>query len=186
MSKIVGARLYLARCTSDDRSDFLALEQDAEVMRYLNGGAVDHSRTDPDHVEFLMPRGDESFVWTARSQPNAAFIGWFSLFPQSDTVAEIGFRLCRRQWGSGLATEGAALLLAWGFEQGGYKTVLGTTMTVNQRSRRVLEKIGMTHIGTDHLAYRHPIPGSEQGDVRYELTSSIWRSQVSQGSASVS
>ncbi len=96
-------------------------------MRDLDGGAVDHPRTDPDHVEFLMPRGGESFVWTARSQPTASFIGWFSLFPQSDTVAEIGFRLCRRQWGCGLATEGAALLLAWGFEKGGYRGWLSGT-----------------------------------------------------------
>jgi hypothetical protein len=36
------------------------------VMRFLHGGAVDHQTTDPEEVTFLMPRGSEPYVWTAR------------------------------------------------------------------------------------------------------------------------
>ncbi len=50
-------RLTLGPCTSEDRDDFIQLELDREVMRFLNNGAVDLDRIDPAHAPFLMPRG---------------------------------------------------------------------------------------------------------------------------------
>jgi RimJ/RimL family protein N-acetyltransferase len=47
-------------------------------------------------------------------------------------------------------------------------------MAVNHASRRVLEKCGLLHIRTDHPVWPVPIPGSEHGEVVYELTRSHW------------
>ncbi len=55
------------------------LELDSDVMRYLNGPyTVDHEQSHPD-ATFLMPRGTEKYVWTARRATNGAFVGWFCL-----------------------------------------------------------------------------------------------------------
>lgn len=167
-------RLTLSPCNPRDRVDFIRLETDPEVMRFLNNGAVDHSRIDPANAPFLMPRGNEPNVWTARGNTDDEFVGWFCLSPKGRAVAEIGYRLRRKAWGQGLASEGAAALIGWGFEGGGYDSIVAHTMAVNQGSRRVMEKIGMKHTRTDFLNFPDPIPGTEHGEVMYELSHSEW------------
>lgn len=174
MTALQTATLTLSRCRPDDRADFIGLELDPEVMRFLNGGAVDHEKTDPKDVTFLMPRGSEPYVWTARRTATNAFVGWFCLFPETETLAEIGFRLRREDWGQGLASEGASALVDWGFSSAGYDKVVACTMAVNRGSRRVMEKIGMKHTRTDFPDFPDRIPGAEEGEVWYELLRSEW------------
>ena len=166
-------RLTLSPCCPSDAADFIDLELDPEVMRYLNGGhAVDHEHIDP-NATFLMPRGTEPYVWTARRTTNGAFVGWFCLWPESETLAELGYRLRRMDWGRGLASEGATALINWGFGSGGYDKIVACTMAVNHGSRRVMEKIGMTYTRTVSFNAAH-FPGTEYGEVWYELTRSGW------------
>jgi len=188
MAVLQTARLTLRPCSPDDCADFMALELDPEVMRYLNGGhAVDHAPVDPAQIDtaqidpaqtdpdapFLMPRGTEPYVWTARRTADGAFVGWFCLWPESEGLAELGYRLRRTAWGQGLASEGAAALVAWGFDSAGYDRITACTMTVNMGSRRVMEKLGMRHDRTVPYDFA-PFPGSEQGEVWYELTRAAW------------
>lgn len=166
--------LTLRPCCPDDQADFIDLELDPEVMRFLNGGSVDHETTDPEKVTFLMPRGTESYVWTARRTVTDTFVGWFCLFPESEKLAEIGYRLRRTDWGKGLASEGAIALVNWGFSEGQYDKIVACTMAVNHGSRRVMEKIGMKHTRTDFPDFPDAIPGAEQGESWYELTRLDW------------
>jgi RimJ/RimL family protein N-acetyltransferase len=174
MSVLQTTRLTLTPCRPSDAADFIDLERDPEVMRYLNGGnAVDHGHSDP-NATFLMPRGTEPYVWTARHTGNGAFVGWFCLWPDSETQAELGFRLRRMDWGLGLASEGASALIDWGFGSNGYDKIVSGTMAVNHGSRRVMEKIGMRYARTAPCE-GDPFPGTEHGDVWYALTRSEWR-----------
>jgi RimJ/RimL family protein N-acetyltransferase len=169
MAVLQTPRLTLSPCRPSDCADFIALELDPEVMRFLNGGhAVDHARIGPD-APFLMPRGTEAHVWTARRSANGAFVGWFCLWPDSETLAELGYRLRRMDWGQGLASEGASALVDWGFKSGGYDTIVASTMAVNRASRRVMEKIGMHYARTVTIDGPDLFPGCEHGDVWYEL-----------------
>ena len=173
MSVLQTTHLTLVPCCPTDGADFIDLELDPEVMRYLNGGhAVDHEHIDP-NATFLMPRGTEPYVWTARRTANGAFVGWFCLSPESQTLAELGYRLRRMDWGQGLATEGASALINWGFGSCGYEKIVACTMAVNNGSRRVMEKIGMKYARTVSVDAA-PFPGTEYGEVWYELTRSGW------------
>ena len=172
MTLLKTLRLILSPCTPVDRVNFIQLELDPEVMRFLNNGAVNHDRIDSTTAPFLMPRGTEPNVWTARRNADDEFVGWFCLLPKGRALAEIGYRLRREAWGQGLATEGALALIGWGFEVAGYDKIVANTMAVNQGSRRVMEKIGMKHTRTDFLDFPDPIPGTEHGEVTYELTCS--------------
>ena len=166
-------QLTLSPCCPSDRADFMDLELDPEVMRFLNGGhAVSHEQIDP-NATFLTPRGTEPYVWAARRTANDAFVGWFCLSPESGTLAELGYRLRRMDWGQGLASEGASALVDWGFRSGGYDKIVACTMAVNRGSRRVLEKIGMTYVRTVSFD-SDPFPGTEHGEVWYELMRSEW------------
>lgn len=174
MAVLQTRNLTLGPCCPSDRADFIGLELDPEVMRYLNGGyAVDHQQIDP-HATFLMPRGTEPYVWTARRTISGAFVGWFCLWPESENLAELGYRLHRREWGQGLASEGASALIDWGFKSAGYDKIVATTMAVNHASRRVMEKIGLNYDRTVHPAWPDPISGSEHGEVWYELNRAAW------------
>jgi RimJ/RimL family protein N-acetyltransferase len=173
MAVLQTLQLTLSPCCPSDRADFINLELDPEVMRFLNGGqAVDHDRIDP-NATFLMPRGTEPYVWTARRTINGAFVGWFCLWPESETLAELGYRLRQADWGQGLASEGALALINWGFRSCGYDKIVACTMAVNQGSRRVMEKIGMKHTHTVPCD-ADTFPGTEHGEVWYELTRSVW------------
>lgn len=166
--------MTLSPCCPDDRADFMALERDPEVMLFLNGGyAVDHERSDPD-ATFLMPRGTEPYVWTTRRTTSGAFVGWFCLWPESGTLAELGYRLRRMDWGQGLASEGASALVDWGFRSGGYDKIAACTMAANHASRRVLEKIGLNYVRTVSVDWAGTIPCGEDGEVWYELMRPEW------------
>jgi RimJ/RimL family protein N-acetyltransferase len=174
MAVLQTAHLTLAPCSPDDCADFIALERDPEVMRFLNGGhPVDRALEGPE-ATFLMPTGTEPHVWTARRTNNGGFVGWFCLWPESDVLAELGYRLHRMEWGQGFASEGATALVNWGFKSAGYDRIIATTMAVNQASRRVMEKLGMNHTRTIPGDFPDPIPGSEHGEVWYELLRASW------------
>jgi RimJ/RimL family protein N-acetyltransferase len=174
MAVLQTMRLTLSPCCPSDRTDFVNLELDPAVMRFLNGGhAVDQERIDP-NATFLMPRGTEPYVWTARRKTGGAFVGWFCLWPESETSAELGYRLRRMDWGQGLASEGASALVDWGFRSCGYDRIVATTMAVNQALRRVMEKAGLKYARTVSVDWPDPFPGSEHGDVWYELMRSQW------------
>lgn len=168
------ARLTLRPCSPSDCEAFIALEQDADVMRFLNGSVPVDPRTRDQDLPFLMPKGTEDYVWTARRTDTESFVGWFCLWPVSDKEAELGYRLRRQDWGQGLASEGASALVAWGFEHCGYRTITACTMTVNVASRRVLEKAGFHHTCTVQVDWAGAIPGGDQGEVQYEVSRAAW------------
>jgi RimJ/RimL family protein N-acetyltransferase len=155
------ARLSLSLVRDADRENLIALEGDSEVMRFLNGG------------QFLRPRGGERDVWAAVETRTGAFVGWFSL-RRVGNVGELGYRLRRDTWGRGLASEGAAALIAEGFADADLDRVVATTMAVHSASRRVLEKIGLAHARTLYPRWTDPLPGSELGEVEYEISREEW------------
>jgi RimJ/RimL family protein N-acetyltransferase len=67
-------------------------------------------------------------------------------------------------------------MIAQAFAASGIESVFASTMAVNRGSRRVLEKIGMIHTSTWTENWDEPIPGSEYGEVGYELTREAWLS----------
>jgi RimJ/RimL family protein N-acetyltransferase len=52
--------------------------------------------------------------------------------------------------------------------------VFAHTMTVNVRSRRVMEKTGLRYVRTFFEEWPETIEGSEHGDVEYALTREEW------------
>ncbi|MBK9440529.1 MAG: GNAT family N-acetyltransferase [Comamonadaceae bacterium] len=170
--RLATARLTLRPVSPADRADLMALEVDAEVMRFLNGG-----RPVPDaglfDANFLTPRGEEPEVLAAHHSADGTFIGWFCLFDDGVVdglqSAEIGYRLCRAAWGKGYATEGVRALIKAAFYSLGFDRVRAETMTVNQASRRVLEKAGLHPVKTVFPNPASQIAGADQGEVMYEI-----------------
>ena len=166
--------LIIRTCHRGDANDFAALELDPEVMRFLTAGR----RTDqiPPELQgtYLEPRGTEPYVYTILRTQTNSFVGWICLWPEEDHVAELGYRLKRAEWGQGLGTEAAAALVDWGFRYAGYRMITASTMTANDASRRVLEKLGFILCRTVEVNWARHVPGAELGEVHYALARSNW------------
>ena len=172
--------LAISPCSPGDCADFIALERDPDVMRFLNGGHVGEDEPAKLDGTYLRPRGTEPHVWTARRTGTGSFVGWFCLWPEDEGVAELGYRLRRQEWGQGLASEGVSALVNWGFTCAGYERIIASTMTANLASRRVLEKTGFTHVCTKPVDWADAIPGGEKGEVHYELSRRSWNGRPGQ------
>lgn len=145
-------RLLLRPAEPSDVDDLRALDADPEVMRFL--GADGASSTG------LV--GREGY-WVGIEKATGDFVGWFGLGD------ELGYRIRRDKWGLGYATEGAKAVLDKAFADGRQR-VSAQTMFVNTGSRRVLEKLGLRHVRTFHVDWPDPLPGTEHGEVGYEIT----------------
>ncbi len=174
--------LVLRRFIRDDADALIALHGDSEVMRYLTGRATPalevRERTLPVYLAEYERLGDLGH-WAAIERSTGAFVGWFGLTrdPDEATVLELGYRLCRAAWGQGLATEGARAVLELAFSKFGAERVTAQTMTVNHRSRAVMERLGMRFVRLFHGQWPETIEGSEHGDVEYAMDRPDWVSR---------
>ncbi len=174
-------RLILRQFTENDVDNLFNLNGDPAVMRYLTGGRPTpreeiRDQILPFHLA-VYGRLDRLGTWAAESSATGEFLGWFHLRPGPDadiTNVELGYRLRRSAWNRGYATEGSRALISRGFTELGVERVFAHTMTLNAGSRHVLEKCGLTLVGT--IPYEGPfeIEGAEQGQVEYALTKIEW------------
>jgi RimJ/RimL family protein N-acetyltransferase len=83
-------------------------------------------------------------LWAVEAE--SKFIGFVGLNePAFMPGVEIGWRLKREAWGHGYATEAARAVIDFAFGELGLDEVISFTTVANERSRRVMERIGMTH-----------------------------------------
>lgn len=97
--------------------------------------------------------------WAVTAKETDEFAGCIGLAVPSfeahfTPCVEIGWRLAARFWNRGLATEGAAVVLRFAFDTLCLPEVVSFTSVDNLPSRRVMEKIGMTHDPTGD--FDHP------------------------------
>ncbi|WP_030785523.1 GNAT family N-acetyltransferase [Streptomyces sp. NRRL S-920] len=175
-------RLVLRAFTTADTGHLLDLDNDPEVMRFINGGRP----TDREAIETrtlprllrVYPCWDSPGYWAAREKSTGVFLGWFEFRPlaeHSPAVVELGYRLNRAAWGRGYATEGSLALIHKGFTDLEVERVTANTMAVNARSRRVMEKSGLSFLRNFTEDWPEAIEGSEHGEVEYELTRAEWQ-----------
>ena len=152
-------RLLLRRWCGSDRLPFQAMNADPRVMEFMPGLLTPQASDD------LIDRAEQHFVrngfgpYAAELLEEKIFIGFIGLsIPSFDApfmpAVEIGWRLAFDQWGKGLATEGAQAVVRFAFETLQLPGLVSFTSTGNLRSRRVMEKIGMTHDPADD--FDHP------------------------------
>jgi RimJ/RimL family protein N-acetyltransferase len=143
-------RLLLRRWRPDDRATFAALNADPRVMEFFPKVLTrEESDAIADRIEAHF--AEHGFgLWAVEivgSVPFAGFVG-FSIprFTAHFTPCiEIGWRLAAEFWNQGYSTEGARAALDFAFTHLAADEIVSFTVPANVRSRRVMEKIGMTH-----------------------------------------
>ena len=134
------------------------------VQMELLGGVRDEAQTTEYLEKNLAHWAEHGFgSWILRDAVSRRVVGRAILrhldLDGVDEV-EVGYSLDPEFWGRGLATEIAAACLAYGRDALRLESVVALTLPHNERSRGVLEKIGMTfdreviHDGVPHVLYR--------------------------------
>lgn len=176
-------RLVLRAWRPEDRAPFAALNADPQVMRYFPG-TLHRSASDAfaDRIEALMAEQGWG-LWAVEVPGHEPFLGFIGLmrqtFPAHFTPAvEIGWRLARPAWGRGYAPEGARAVLEHAFDDLGMEEIVSMTTTSNAPSRRVMEKIGMTHDPAEDFDH----PNVPSGPLRRHVLYRIQRAPVAAAS----
>ena len=142
---------------------------DAEVMRFslsgsLNDAAVADWVREQAGVYALSPGFGR---WAICEREGERAIGYVKLMQEegltAEREAELGFRLARRSWGRGYATEAVQAIVEHAFGTGKIDRLIGIVDPHNGASVRVLQKLGMS--------YARPIsfPGYDHPDHLYVL-----------------
>jgi RimJ/RimL family protein N-acetyltransferase len=161
----------------------VALDSDPEVLRYLNPGARTRAEVGEAHQRRMA---------TARTAPGRGFwvgfvdgdfVGWWILQapegpgqPYGEDQADLGYRILRRHWRRGLASEGSRELMRYGFIDIGLRRIFAQTLAINTPSRAVMTSIGMSYARNFPADYPDGVPGVEHGEVEYAITRDEWLS----------
>ena len=154
-------RLLLLPWRKEDRGPFAAINADPKVRRFFPSLlSREESDASVDAQESMYSRHGFC-LFATELRETSSFIGCIGLQGMTFEIPgvaqpafEIGWRLTPEMWGQGLATEGARAVLRFALERQRLSEVVAITVPANLPSRRVMEKLGMTHDPQD--VFDHP------------------------------
>lgn len=181
--EITTQRLRLRSWHDHDRDAFAALNGDPVVMEHFPS-VLDRGASDA-LVDRIVAgwRAEGLGLWAIEALDDGRFLGFAGLsrptFEAHFTPAvEVGWRFARDAWGHGYATEAATAAVAYGFDTFGLGEIVSFTVPANLRSRRVMERLGMTRDTADDFDHpRLPLGHPLRRHVLYRLRRADWESR---------
>jgi RimJ/RimL family protein N-acetyltransferase len=176
-------RLVLRRWTDADREAFAQINADPEVMRYRLRPL---SRQDSDKLlDAIEACFDENGFgqWAVQRTADDRLIGFIGLEMASEDMpfrplVHIGWHLAVDAWHYGYATEGAAAVLDFAFDEVGLSEIVAHTNARNERSQAVMRRLGMRHDPADDFdGPWYPSEHEHRRFVLYRLTATEWRAR---------
>lgn len=169
-------RLNFRLMGPNDAQALWALDQDPEVMQFINGGKPHSMET---IVDVFLPRmklytnASKGWgLWQVSDQETQEYLGWVLVRPMdyfSDnpifTDLELGWRFFKKSWGKGYATEAAVAIKNALAEQTDITHVSALALEDNHGSINVMKKIGMKFV----KKYIHKDPLGDFNAVHYQM-----------------
>ena len=154
---ITTERLGLRKWSDDDFLPFAKMNKDKAVMEYFPSVLTDEETTAM--ISRIKAHFDKHGfgLFALEKLSTKEFIGYTGFMVPSfesffTPCIEIGWRLRKEDWGKSYATEAAKACLYYGFETLRFNKIYSFTSTINLRSERVMQAIGMIKEGEcDHL-----------------------------------
>ena len=154
------ARLSYKLMDDQDIDCLFELDQNPEVMRFINGGKPS---TYDDIVNIMLPRMNSYRnpqkgwgLWKVETVDEKEFIGWILVRPmdffnekKDDKDIELGWRFLQSSWGKGYATEAAKAVMNELINLGIYDKMSALVLKGNTASINIMKKLGMKYIKSD-------------------------------------
>ena len=173
-SSLCTSRLVLRQWRDADAAAFADLSGDPAVMEFL------WPLTEPGACEAWVARARAHWLeqgfgqWVVEIPGEASFGGVVGLSTVSyqahfTPAVEVAWRLARAYWDRGYATEAARAVLDYGFATLGLTEIVAVTVPDNRRSRRVMERLGMSRVEQDDFDHPNVPDGPLKRHVLYRL-----------------
>lgn len=161
-------RLILREILPSDADKMFKMDSDPGVHRFLGNDPVKNINQITDAIQFIRQQYIDNGIgrWAVVSRSTDEFIGWAGLKFVTELTNhhkdyyDLGYRLIRKHWGNGYATEAAVASLKYAFEKIGTDEVFAMAETENINSINVLKKSGFRLIekfdldGIEHLWFQ--------------------------------
>ena len=152
-------RLILREILPSDVNGLFELDSDPKVHRYLGNKPVTNKEQVIEVVEFIRQQYIDYGIgrWAIVDKKTKEFIGWTGfkfvteLTNNHQNYYDLGYRLIRKYWGQGIATETAVASLDYAFNKLNTEKVYAMADVENDRSNRILSKVGLKFIETFDL-----------------------------------
>jgi RimJ/RimL family protein N-acetyltransferase len=136
---------------TSDAQAFYTMNSDPEVIKYTGDKAFESP--EEAHAFITAYSHYEQYGygrWAICLKPQGDFIGFCGLkFHPEPGITEVGYRLQKKYWGQGIATEAATASIHYGFDNLGLSKIYAHVDAKNLASARVLIKCGMHFVGND-------------------------------------
>ncbi|MTV81868.1 GNAT family N-acetyltransferase [Secundilactobacillus folii] len=149
MENIQTKRLLLRPFVESDLADFYAFVGDAQSA-HSAGFQYAHSESDAAYMLKSLTKKKIFAIVELRTQ---RVIGSIGLYPrmgndglQEPRTADLGYVLNRSYWGQGYMTEAGQALIKALFDQNELDTIWASHLQDNQRSKRVIQKLGFHYV----------------------------------------
>ncbi|GHO62443.1 acetyltransferase [Ktedonobacter sp. SOSP1-52] len=146
-------RLLLRDFTLEDWEAINAIVSDPEVTRYMHFSNWDETRR-REWLDWMVayasnPQRD-AYNWALTLKSNATLIGWLGIGGSSheEGARSFGYALGSRSWNHGYMTKALQTVLDYEFNVLATSRIVAECETRNIASARVMQKCGMTFVGT--------------------------------------
>lgn len=149
-------RFILREILPTDVDKLFELDSDPEVHRYLGNSPVTGKDQIIDVINFIRQQYVDNGIgrWAIIDKKTNDFIGWTGLKFVTDLTNnhknyyDLGYRLIKKYWGQGIATETALASLNYAFDKLNADEVYAMADCENDSSNKILNKIGLSLIET--------------------------------------
>ena len=148
-------RLILRELRITDLEGMFELDSDPEVHKYLGNKPVKNRTASEKILENVLNQYKERGIgrWAVINKSTNEFMGWSGLRLNTEynmngftKYYDVGYRLIKRFWGHGFATESSKTAIDYAFNVLKLEVLYGITEIGNQASHNVLLKIGLKYI----------------------------------------
>lgn len=153
-------RLLFRSHQPEDEEDFVKMQTDPEVRRYVGGGkAWPHEKAVYRFRNEYLGRPSKTYgLWATILKTESRYIGYCGLHRTSNTNGEksvrLGYYIARPYWRRGLATEASKAFLDLAFSRLHLSELFADVEKGNEASEHILRKLGFTFVDQEELPGR--------------------------------
>jgi ribosomal-protein-alanine N-acetyltransferase len=143
-------RLILRAVKEEDAPGFFELDSDPEVHKFLGNQPVKDLKESEEVIKYIQKQYEENGIGRLAiiDKASGEFVGWSGLKYETVVRAgfpyyDLGYRLKKKFWGQGIATEAAIASLKYGFQQRQLEEIYAAADLDNIGSNKVLQKVGL-------------------------------------------
>ena len=146
-------RLLIRDLEEYDAKGIFQLDSDPDVHEFLGKNPINTIDEAKQEIDFIRNQYVDNGIgrWAIIDKKTDDFIGWTGLkYEQGLRVDfsyyDLGYRLRKKYWGKGIATESAIQSLKYGFEKLDLKEIGAAADVDHLVSYKILKKIGLKFI----------------------------------------